>query len=672
MIGKKKMLLAGLAAVAVLALAAGAIWGKDRLFGTRADPAASQTAGPGQDAATEPPVPAVVVPLSVDQAVDRETVVWENSFTVSGKADPEKPLLVAGSPVNTAADGSFSCQVSLAPGSQSILVASGEEKLGIPVRYQYAVQSYSPSTKTACHPGQTLYIQVMARRGSEVSVSFDGAQVPMKVAENQLGSGVWEGFVRYTGQVKMPVDNAQALEFGPVTYRVTCDGITEAYESAPVTCEAFRENLLSDPSVTPEGYWDVGSGYIVELIGGNVETFSGRDKNDLSLPTNNYLPAGTVDYGSPDLIHNRQARRTYRALRCGIRVYADTKNTAGDQRIPSVNCYYGTLPDHNEIAIASLTQEGHHTYLTLDCLWKAPFYLDWEPQEYENVKSRRYYVEKFDARYIDITFCYATQFAGDLTIPEDHPLFQRAELIRNPADTTLRLWLKREGGFYGWHAYYNDNDQLVFRFLNPVTVKAADNAYGADLTGVTILLDVGHGGKDMGAAGHDSYGRSWPEGEKNLELALRIQRELESTGATVILNRTDNEMQLNHQERVQLLQTIAPDYCLSIHHNSSIYAHARGHETGFYTTFSQRAAEHTVQTVEEAHVYSTAGLRFYLYYLARQTTCPVVLTENGYLSNDADLEKILSGPANERKAKALVQGVANYYLELSGLYEPEA
>lgn len=53
----------------------------------------------------------------------------------------------------------------------------------------------------------------------------------------------------------------------------------------------------------------------------------------------------------------------------------------------------------------------------------------------------------------------------------------------------------------------------------------------------------------------------------------------------------------------------------------------------------------------------------------RQTTCPINLTENGYLSNQKDLKIILNQSAREAEAKALAQGVVNHFPDISGLLE---
>ena len=54
--------------------------------------------------------------------------------------------------------------------------------------------------------------------------------------------------------------------------------------------------------------------------------------------------------------------------------------------------------------------------------------------------------------------------------------------------------LTKDEKIYVWG--YNDKGQLCFAFLNPAKASAGSNMYGADLTGVRIMLDVGHGGNE--------------------------------------------------------------------------------------------------------------------------------------------------------------------------------
>ena len=630
-------------------------------------------------APTEPTVPTTVPPTEATTApteyigltmfTQTEPVdTVEESFMLSGSSDPAAPVYINGMAAQQAEDGSFAFTAPLEPGDNTLTVTHKEETVTYQVHRRYCVQFYTPQEGRSYGSGATIFLQIAVRQGSEVNAQLYGQHIQMRRSPNQLGNGLKENFVLYRGEYQLPKDNTQLQELGELTYTVTCDGITEVYTAGPMICDARVEVNSDDPSVTPPGYSNVGSHYIVEVVDHNAETFERRGNKDTSRPTDNYLPQGTVDYASPKRIYSADGEHVFWLLRCGVRVYDATKNTPYFTQEPVVDCYTGTLPDHNEIGISSLTTQGHHSILTLDCLWKAPFFFDFEPQEYEDEVHRKYTtVGDFAPTYVDITFCYTTQITGELQIPEDHPLFSHAEWIKNAADYTLRLYLKQPGGLYGWDAYYNENDQLCFQFLNPVTVQAADNAYGADLTGVKIMIDVGHGGEDPGASGTVRY-RTYDEKNLNLEIALRLQKELESIGATVILNRVTDET-TTQRERTQFLREHAPDFCIAIHHNSLSLQGANGFSSGFFSPISQRAAQLLHAATVEAKVYRRSEYYWHFYYVSRQSCCINVLTECGYMSNATDMARMVVPEVMDAKARSLCQGIVDYYLELSALYE---
>lgn len=460
--------------------------------------------------------------------------------------------------------------------------------------------------------------------------------------------------------------------------------------TAPITVPTL-------PPAPPEGgkYINVGYGHLVEVIQPNVETFDGGKYDDFSHPTNNYLPEGTVDYCAKDIVYGSGMK--YVQLRSGHRVYFDKKVypfPTGDvyQMVDEVKMSEGWLPDHNEVGVSSFEIVGHHTVLTMDTMWKAPFYFETNQSGYANpvsAKDRDYEVVHVNATYIDITFCYSTVFNGTITIPSGHPLFRSAQIIKNEYDYTLRLYLRKTGGFYGWHAYYNDNDQLCFIFLNPTKVTAAENKYGADLTGTKIMLDVGHGGIDGGAAAYycatcdkdlmasdlKNYSKCRTcntkaqlvatETELNMALALALKAELESVGATVILNRTEDTI-INVNDRQEQLHEIAPDICIAIHQNSNDSKSTKGFFSMFFTTWSQSLAQHIRLRTRASEVYSRSVLQWSAnYFMTRQPICPVVLTENGFMSNETDLTNMLDEVVVQNKAIAIAQGIADYFLEIN-------
>lgn len=489
-----------------------------------------------------------------------------------------------------------------------------------------------------------------------------------------------------------PVIGSQGTENTTPSTEAT-EATTPTDASTEPTTEPTQPPAPTLP-VTPEGenYEDVGSGYIAEIILVNAETFNGKTNDDYSCPTNNYLPKGTVDYCAAEPVYSNNGNLSYVQLRSGHRVYVERKIYPPVQYVEVTNRYEGTLPDHNEISVASFQDLGRHTVLTLDCLWKAPFYFDLAPQSYANPdggSDRDFSVTSFTAKYVDITFCYATAFTGEIEIPANHPLFKSAELIQNESDYTLRLHLRKTGGFYGWHSYYNEQGQLCFQFLNPAKVTNANNLYGADLTGTKILIDVGHGGLDGGAEVYHckTCNLTWTntkkltdkkycptcgqavqryiESELNLSLANALREELESMGATVVMNRYD-DTGMDTDTRVEAMLETAPDFCIAVHQNS--YAddtRVGGYDSMFFTPFSNMAAKKIQQTVKDTGVYAKTYTKWNVYFMARQAVCPVVLTENGYMTNPDDLNSMIDPTIVQTKAQAIARGIAQYFLEIN-------
>ncbi len=623
----------------------------------------NQSPGSSGTGATEPTAPKYSQ-LTVTAPEQQTFVSTQPSVTFAGTSDVTQPLTIAGTEVARDSDGAFTHTVQLQQGVNEITVSHKEQSVTYTVEYRYAVQSYSPAEKISHYNcGTTVEVSLTVRQGSTVKVMLGSESVGMQPAADQ--QGVTAGFVRYEGAYPLPSDNTQDLNLGKLTYTVTCDGITEIYYSADVICKKSAEILASDPGVTPDygDYIDVGSGYIAEIVNSTAETFNGATTDDYSDPRNNYLPEGTVDYCDKDIV--TQGKNSYRLLRCGRRVYIEKPNyPPPGQKAAVVEVYRGTLPDHNELGFVSMEVVDNHTVLTLDCLWKAPFLLEFGPQEYINTADRDFRVTQVTAEYVEITFCYATVFEGTVEVPADNPLFASAQLTQNESDCVLRLNLKKTGGFYGWDAKYNDRDQLCFSFLNPTSATKADNAYGADLTGTLVLLDVGHGGYDGGSEATLPDGTKVDEAELNLKLALAVKQELESIGATVVLNRNGDDS-ISVDQRILHLKQTAPDLCVAIHQNSiGGYPEHRGGQILYFTPFSQPAAQHIYEQTNATGIYPKTLLDWNLYYMARQAVCPLVLTENGFMTNAQDLADMMDDAVVQRKAEAIARGVANYFLSI--------
>ena len=592
--------------------------------------------------------------LTVTSHKKTTVTTTEPITTFTGSSDPDHPLLLDGVEVTRDKYGSFSVERELTPGKNTFTFSHKGKTVTYTVQYDYTVmRSHSPDGDRRFESGSEFSVVVNARVGSTVTATFRGMTIALKpVTSQEDGEQIQsDTFIHYAGSFTLPDDNTSDLDLGRVTFRAIHSGVVSTAASGTIVCKK---------AVLP---------VIGEVVTFTAETFDGDKSDDDSRPTNNYLPQGTVDYV---VGHSYFGDKEYLNLRCGRRVYVSKVNSPSSQVVQVAKEYAGRLPDTNQLAVADLIVDQRATYLTLDTAWKAPFLLDLLPQEYTDPTVQDYTVSAVTCEYLQITFCYADALTGIPEFGDNHPLFTHATVETTDAGCVMRLYLRRVGGFYGWDASYNDKGQLVFYFLHPAQIAAADNPYGADLTGVTVMLDVGHGGKSEGAYGLDE---DHPEAERNYNLALLLKDELESMGATVVLNRGAEE-DLNADERCQLLKAVKPDLCIAIHHDANNSSRPHGFGAFHSTLFSADAARYIYDATMAANVYDTTPegnrnrLKWHYYFVARMSDCPVVLTENGFMTSPIDHVGIVDHDTNVRKARAIAAGTAQYFLSLR-LPQPE-
>lgn len=622
----KKTLIISAAALAAAAVAVAAVLfilkAGSRAADARLDNPPSSSSSAVQAVSSEPPAPVDNGIRLVISSPEKSVIsVTAPEFTFSGTSDREEPLTVNGTAIERTEDGSFTYSANLNVGKNVFTFEHKGETKTYTVNYRYVIiESYSPSKAQTYPSGATLVVNVKARKGSAITATFNGSTQNLTVANNSNDEK--SDFISFNGVFELPKDNAQDINLGKIVFKATHAGKSESFSSGAITCKKSDIIVDYDPKATPTG---------------------GR-----------YMNVGSV-------------KNEYVTLRAGYRVYKQTRDKPNTGYKQITKQYIGTLPDHNEIKAAVIENGDTHTVLTVNTDWKAPFYFDLLPQAYANPSTQNYNVSSVTFRYIDITFCYATVFEGEIAIPEDNPLFERAEVIKNMnaggtavRDYTLRLFLKKQGAFYGWDCAYNKDRQLVFTFLNPRKITAADNEYGFNLNGAKILIDVGHGGRDGGAAGLGSFANSYCEKIANLNLAEKIEAELVKTGAKVIMTRTGDTTSSTF-DKISILKREKPDYCIAVHHNSSVNGGAKGFGAYYSNAFSKKPSEFVLAQTKATPLYSDFIFNWHYYFMCRITTCPVVLTENGFMSNSSDFSIIRNDAKNTEKAKAITRGIVDHF-----------
>ncbi len=193
----------------------------------------------------------------------------------------------------------------------------------------------------------------------------------------------------------------------------------------------------------------------------------------------------------------------------------------------------------------------------------------------------------------------------------------------------------------------------------------------------TIMIDAGHGGSDPGA-----INGAHKEKVYTLQIAKRLQTQLEKLGFRVIMTRTGDTYP-TLQDRAALCKKYKPDLFISIHCNSSTNKTPAGIETyravpvgGTETkgskvkTDKQPANEFDANNsrlayeIQKGMLAATGGTdrgtRHQAIYVTGNATCPAVLVEVGYLSNDAELKKIASPDYQNKIVSGILAGLAGY------------
>ena len=203
-----------------------------------------------------------------------------------------------------------------------------------------------------------------------------------------------------------------------------------------------------------------------------------------------------------------------------------------------------------------------------------------------------------------------------------------------------------------------------------------------------IFIDAGHGGKDKGA-----INKTYKVSEKalNLDIALRLGRELRKNGYNVSFSRTTDTF-LELADRPALANRRGADLFLSIHCNAASPS-ISGVETfaltprampsttsakvgrGDYEKFNGHANDewnemlsYYIQRALHSQTRSQdRGVKRARFAVLKDTKMPASLIECGFISNNAECKKLLSADYRQLIARTIANAVMNYHNTLRRL-----
>lgn len=186
------------------------------------------------------------------------------------------------------------------------------------------------------------------------------------------------------------------------------------------------------------------------------------------------------------------------------------------------------------------------------------------------------------------------------------------------------------------------------------------------LSGVTLVLDAGHGGKDQGAQVEDVK-----EQEINLQITKKLKTKLENAGANVTLTRdgaydlasegASNRKKEDMKNRVAIINQEPSDLFISIHLNSYPNTSIQGAHA-FYKKGDEASKQFADIIQKRFNVLTKLekDSKTGDYYILNNTDRPGVLVECGFVSNAEERARLVSEEYQDQLADVLYNSVLEY------------
>lgn len=220
-------------------------------------------------------------------------------------------------------------------------------------------------------------------------------------------------------------------------------------------------------------------------------------------------------------------------------------------------------------------------------------------------------------------------------------------------------------------------------FVQPAAIS--DGVLHTSSGKLTIVIDPGHGGTDLGTTGPDGLA----EKDLVLDIAHRLATLLAGDlGANVVFTRADDRF-ISLERREQIANEAHADLLISVHANSSTDRLTRGVETYYYTAATpapgntkagptlqpvsldtQGAPTRTLAGLVQRELYTALsredqalrnrGVKKAQFALLMNADMPAVLTEVAFISSPSDERKLSRPETRQVIAKGLFQGISGF------------
>lgn len=577
-------------------------------------------------------------PLRVVYPADGYETTATQIFLV-GTGDPEQPVTVNGEAINRSPAGHFAPSLPLQLGENVFTLQQGTETLTLRVVRQadqptlpegtaFAEGSLIPAQDIAQLPDALVCFGAIAPPASQVSVTLGGRTLFLlpQAAPTQLP----------------PNSAVLADQAEPIT-----PAVAQTYEG----CGVLRSFMGSATAASSEQPGEaIALGYPQFTLEHNGQRVTQQGPGQVSV-LQQELPqiievtaeAGTARTGpSTDYSRLTPLPRGARAAVIGRQANWYQMDYGAWIRDTDVRAVPGSVPPRSLIRGITSRSVGDWTEVRFPLQVPVPLSV----------------FQEGDRFTLNL---YNTTAQTDTIYLSNDPVIERLDWTQpSPGLVQYQFALKSEQQ-WGYRLRY-EGTTLVLSLRHPP--RANPNA-DQPLSGITVLLDPGHGGPD-------DPGSTGPNGVPEKDVALTVTRllrdRLQQRGATIIMTR-DADVDLGPNERAQMIQEMAPDLALSIHYNALPDAgdaeNTAGIGTFWYHSQSHNLAVFLHNYLVEEGDRPSYGVFWNNLALTRPNVAPAVLLELGFMINPNEFEWITDPQSQESLADTLADGITQWLLENS-------
>lgn len=556
--------------------------------------------------------------IDIPVSISRPSANIKTEFTqyyINGASNPSKPLLVNGKVVEAiSSQGYYGVLVPLDKGDNIIVVSQGgsyetriinrqvkSNELKKMSTAEIPTASVFPQVQELRSPGEKITLQCQAPIGSKVTVTIGGKTYNMSPSTTKTpDSGIYVGTFTYVYTIPSYSKTPRNIDLGAPVYTMNYKGTVKT-KNSPAKIGVIMKNSPYYAEVNKEIAYTYKSPSTSN--GATFELYKGM-QDYVTAMTGNYVRLSNNQWISKN----------------DVRVFA------GKSQLKAT------------VKKAQYSIEEKWDKLKL------------------NTSQPVAATVSFNGKALELQLLATT--SGVLPQLPQNSLISSVDYIALDNKVKYTLNLKDTDKIEGYYIEKTD-EGIVLNIKRPV--KATPGF--TPLTGITIMLDPGHGGKDPGALG--PLGPKYAEKAICLDLGLKLKNELEALGATVLMTRAI-DIDLTLDERLAASRGARPDMFISIHANSMNdnvdISKVDGFSIFYRDKHSQPLAQSILNTTIETLKRSNKGIHEKNFYVTRGTWTPSVLIESGFVPNPTEFQWLMDEQEQIKLARAIAEGIVKYLI----------